>query len=235
MLTLTGFTRPADPVWGDQLATMISTALGKTVTCLVTAGDIQVTGNSLLSGDMAVIQAAMSAYVYVPPNLGNVMVGDSDATLSANSDTHISTEKALKTYIDGRVGTKTTIRYYLNGVAQNGTAATGDIVEWIETVTTASGVTTSYITTEGTTRTSGGTALLSTLFPDSIQTNFIDSTGVYAQGVPTVTSNKTVSIPFTKQGFNGVTVVTINVLGSVAMNAIPNGVTVKLRLVGIAA
>lgn len=130
---------------------------------------------------------------------------------------------------------KTANRTYVNGIAQNGTAQTGDIVEWIVTLTTSSGVVTDYVTTEGVTRTSGGTALCSTIYPDSIQTNFIDSSGVYAQGSPTITSNKTLSIPFTKQAFNGVTVATINVLGTVSMATIPNGVTVKLRLVGIAA
>jgi len=130
---------------------------------------------------------------------------------------------------------KTANRTYVNGIAQNGTAQTGDLVEWIETCTTAAGSITSYVTTQGATRTSGGTALLSSLLPDSIQTNFIDSSGVYAQGLPVVTSNKTVSIPFTKQSFAGVTVLSINVLGSAAMAAIPDGVVVKLRLVGIAA
>jgi hypothetical protein len=130
---------------------------------------------------------------------------------------------------------KTANRTYINGVSQNGTAQTGDIIEWIVTLSTTSGTVTDYVTTEGATRTSGGTALCSTIYPDSIQTNFIDSSGVYAQGSPTVTSNKTISIPFTKQAFNGVTVVGINVLGSAAMGAIPNGVTVKLRLAGIAA
>lgn len=129
---------------------------------------------------------------------------------------------------------KTANRTYVNGVAQNGAPATGDLVEWIATLTTASGVVTDYVTTQGATRTSGGTALLSSIFPDSIQTNFIDSTGVYAQGNPTVTSNKTVSIPFTKQGFNGVTLLSTNILGSVSMGVIPDGVTVKVRLVGIA-
>lgn len=143
--------------------------------------------------------------------------------------------RAVDNSILAIANSKTANRTYVNGVAQNGTAQTGDLVEWIVTLATTSGTVTDYVTTEGATRTSGGTALCSSIFPDSVQTNFIDSTGVYAQGNPTVTSNKTVSIPFTKQSFNGVTVVGINVLGSAAMAAIPNGVTVKLRLVGIAA
>jgi hypothetical protein len=162
----------------------------------------------------------------------------SNSVPMVDDSTLVPTSHAAKTADQNNTtlaNSKTTNRTYINGIAQNGTAQTGDLVEWIETTTTASGVTTSYVTTEGATRTSGGTALLSTLFPDSIQTNFIDSSGVYAQGNPTVTSNKTVSIPFTKQAFSGVVVATINVLGSASMSAIPNGVTVKIRLVGIAA
>ena len=155
-----------------------------------------------------------------------------DMNSIAASNTYTDTQMSgMQTNVDK----KTANRTYINGVAQNGTAVTGDLVEWIVTLTTASGTVTDYVTTEGATRTSGGTALLSTIFPDSIQTNFIDSTGVYAQGNPTVTSNKTVSIPFTKQGFSGLTLLSQQVIGSVAMNAIPNGVVVKLRLVGVAA
>lgn len=127
---------------------------------------------------------------------------------------------------------KTASRTYINGTSQNGTPNTGDIIEWIVTGTTSGGSITFYVTSNSL---SGGTAICSTLFADSISTNFIDSSGVYAQGSPTVTSNKTVAIPFTKQGFSGVTVLAVNVLGSVAMNAIPDGVTVKTRIVGIAA
>jgi len=141
----------------------------------------------------------------------------------------------VESLLNDKIDKKTAIRYYINGIAQNGTPNTGDVVMWTETVNTLGGSTTSYVTTQGATRTSGGTALCSTIFPDSIQTNFIDSSGVYAQGLPTVTSNKTVAITFTKQGFNGVTVLSINVLGSAAMASIPDGVVVKLQLIGIAA
>lgn len=123
-------------------------------------------------------------------------------------------------------------RTYVNGSAQNGTPVTGDIVEWIQSTTTTSGIATFNLTTDGT---STGPAICTTIFPDSIQTNFIDSSGVYAPGLAVITSNKSVGIPFTKQGFSGVTLIGINVLGSVTMGAIPNGVTVKVMLVGIAA
>ena len=155
-----------------------------------------------------------------------------------NDNSKVPTSAAVFTVeslLNTKIDNKTTNRTYVNGIAQNGTAQTGDLVEWIETCTTAGGSITSYCTTQGATRTSGGTALCSTIFPDSIQTNFIDSTGVYAQGNPSVTSNKTTSIGFTKQGFNGVTILGINALGTASMATIPDGVIVKLRLVGIAA
>lgn len=162
----------------------------------------------------------------------------SDSVPMSTSHAQISTSYAAST-VDASVlavaNSKTANRTYVNGVAQNGSALTGDLIEWIVTLTTSGGSVTDYVTTQGGTRTSGGAALLSTLFPDSIQTNFIDSTGVYAQGNPTVTGNKTVAVPFTKQGFNGLTLLSTQVLGSVSMGVIPDGVTVKLRLVGIAA
>jgi len=155
-----------------------------------------------------------------------------------NDNTRIPTSGAVFTVestLNDKIDKKTAIRYYINGISQNGTPNTGDIIMWTETINTAGGTTASYVTTQGATRTSGGTALCSTIFPDSIQTNFIDSSGVYAQGLPTITSNKTVSIPFTKQAFAGVTILSINALGSVSMGTIPDGVVVKLQLIGIAA
>jgi len=160
----------------------------------------------------------------------NIPMAASD-NMVPSSNAVLTVESALNDKIDK----KTAIRCYINGIAQNGTPVTGDIVMWTETVNTLSGATTSYVTTQGATRTSGGTALCSTIFPDSIQTNFIDSSGVYAQGLPIITSNKTVSIPFTKQGFNGVTILGINALGTASMGTIPDGVVVKLQLIGIAA
>lgn len=173
-----------------------------------------------------------------PNNAGITPDIISDTVPMPDDSTKIVTAHAAvtaDTTILNVANSKTANRTYVNGIAQNGAAQTSDLVEWIVTLTTTSGTVTDYVTTEGATRTSGGTALCSTIFSDSIQTNFIDSSGVYAQGNPTVTSNKTVSIPFTKQSFAGVTVATINVLGSVSMGTIPNGVTIKVRLVGIAA
>lgn len=126
---------------------------------------------------------------------------------------------------------KTASRYFLNGVAQNGTPNTGDIVEWIQSVSTdSSGNANYYITSTGV---SSGAALLSSIFADSVQTQLVDSANLYAQGIPTVTSSKTIVVPITKQAFTGISVVGINVLGAQTMGTAPSGVTVKLRVVGV--
>ena len=162
----------------------------------------------------------------------------SDSVPMVDDNTKVPTSGAVFTVesaLNDKIDKKTAIRYYINGIGQNGTPNTGDVVMWTETINTLGGSTTSYVTTQGSTRTSSGTALCSTIFPDSIQTNFIDSSGVYAQGLPVITSNKTIVVPFTKQGFSGVTILGINALGTASMGTIPDGVVVKLQLIGIAA
>lgn len=153
----------------------------------------------------------------------------------ADQTTTVPTSHAAFT-VDSEVlavaNSKTANRTYVNGAAQNGTPATGDIVEWIETATVTSGNAVFNLTAD---RTSTGTAICSSVFSDSIQTQLVDPTAAYAQGVPVITSSKSISIPVTKQSFTGVVVATISVLGSVSFAAAPNGVVVKFRCVGIAA
>lgn len=238
MATLTGFTRPSDPINSDDLANGISAAISKTVSVIVTPTDVQVTGSSLLSGDQTNVQTAITAYFYAylqyaAPISDNPAMSSSQHGRGVTESVVAQGDIATYNAAIAAVGTsKTAVRYYLNGTVQNGTPVTGDIVEWIVTGTTSAGNIVFYVSVGSV---SGGAAICSSLFTDSIQTNFIDSTGIYAQGSPTVTSNKTVTIPFTKQGFSGVTLLSTNILGSVAMNAIPDGVTVKTRIVGIAA
>lgn len=238
MTLLTGFTRPIDAIVQSALEAKILADTGFVVSALINPTSIDVTGSSITSSNMAAIQTSINTYVYSNPNGDPTKL---DVTSISNSVPMVDDPNKIITTHSAYMGdaailaARTANRTYINGIAQNGTALTGDIIEWIETQNTVSGGVTLYVTTQGATRTSSGTALCSTIFPDSVQTNFIDSTGVYAQGTPTVTSNKTVSIPFTKQAFSGVTVVGINVVGSASMAAIPNAVVVKTRLVGIAA
>lgn len=238
MPTLTGFTRPSDPINAADMGNGISTAIGKTVTCVITPTDVQVTGSTISGADTTNIQTAMTAYFYAylqyaaPISDNPTMSGTQHGRGVTEAVAYQGDLNAYNLAVANAGTTKTANRTYINGTSQNGSPVTGDIVEWIVTGTTSGGNITFYVTSNSLT---GGTAICSTLFADSISTNFIDSSGVYAQGSPTVTSNKTVVIPFTKQGFNGVTLLSTNLLGSVAMNAIPDGVTVKTRIVGIAA
>lgn len=240
MATLTGFTRPVqgdvsgNPVVSEDLRSWIASHTSLTITgVVINPSTIDVTG-TIVSGDTSNIQTAINTYVYPIPTmpyipsayLSNVNPMLDDNSKVVTSHAALTSDNAVLAVAN----TKTANRTYINGVSQNGSALTGDIIEWIVTGTTSGGNLTFYVTSD---TTSGGTPICSTLFPDSISTNFIDSSGVYAQGSPTITSNKTVGIPFTKQGFSGVTLLSTNLLGSVAMNAIPDGVTVKTRIVGI--
>lgn len=66
MATLTGFTRPADPV-GSDLGPRMATATGLNITdATCTATDILVTGPTLVTGNKPVIQAFLDTYAYDP-------------------------------------------------------------------------------------------------------------------------------------------------------------------------
>lgn len=146
---------------------------------------------------------------------------DSNSTLAPDSDQMIATQKAVKTYVDG-IRRKT----YINGSLKD------HILDWTDSVTTSSGQAVFYVTSD---RTNSGSAMATDLYPDSIQVNYIDPTGVYATGIPVISSDKkSITIPITKQSFTGVTVLGINVLGSASQAAIPNGVVVKMQVIGSA-
>ncbi len=64
--TLTGFSRPSDPI-GPDLAPRIAAATGLTITdATCTATDIKVTGPSLVAGNKPAIQTFLNGYVYDP-------------------------------------------------------------------------------------------------------------------------------------------------------------------------
>lgn len=67
MAILTGFTRVSDPINAEQLASSISTALGKTVGVEITPTEALVWGTNISESDRTAIQAAISAYSYVAP------------------------------------------------------------------------------------------------------------------------------------------------------------------------
>lgn len=146
----------------------------------------------------------------------------SNTALNPESDTMIATQKAVKTYVDG-----VKRRTYINGSLKD------HILDWTDSVQTSGGQAVFYITD---TRTAAGNAMAIDLYPDSIQVNYIDNTGVYSTGTPVISADKkSITIPITKQSFTGVTVLGLNVLGAASNVSIPNGVTVKMQVIGSAA
>lgn len=226
--TFSGFTRPTDPIDMSALALKISTDVGKLVTVVVTPTDILVTGVTLITGDGTPIQTSISSYTYVPLQfpMNAAIFADDDATMSANSGTRIPTQRAIKMYFSGHR------RTYVNGVAQNGTAQTGDIIEWIDSVTTTSGNAVFYVTSD---HTGTGTALCSTIFQSGADATTVDPTASYPRGVATISGDfKSVTIPFNKQVFSGIVLLSTNILGSVTFSATPNGTVVNATIIGLA-
>jgi len=128
--------------------------------------------------------------------------------------------------------TKTSVRYYQNGTPLNGTPNTGDIVVWMDTVTTSGGNAVIYLTSD---HTSAGTAICSDIYVEGVGTETIDSSANYARAAAVVAGNKkSVTIPFNKQIFTGITLLSTNILGSVAFSA-ASGSTITVTLVGKAA
>lgn len=111
----------------------------------------------------------------------------------------------------------------------NGTLKTTQRLRWVDSTTTSGGNATFYITSD---KTSSGTARATAIDIDSIVPVTTDGTSQYAFGVVTSPTVKSVVIPILKQAFSGVSVVGINVLGSVTNSAAPDGTAVKVTLDG---
>lgn len=225
MATLNGFTRPTDPINALDMLTKLVADTGLTITGVeITPTDVLVTGPSLVSGNQAALQSSMTNYSYSPllyPSNSSIYADD-DNTMTANSGTRLPTQRAIVSYVSGKMR-----KTYINGTLKN------NLLDWTDSTTTSSGQAIFYITSD---RTSSGTAMATNLYADSIQVNYIDNSGVYATGVPVIsTDKKSITIPINKQSFTGVTLLSTNILGSVAQIAIPNGVTVKMQVLGDAA
>lgn len=125
----------------------------------------------------------------------------------------------------------TAVRFWDAGLFKNGTPVTGDILIMTDSVTTTSGNAVFNLTND---HTSTGTALCSSFITNGIVGNFVDSTGVYSQGLPSVAGNlKTVTIATTKQTQSGVVVLTVTVVGTLTQPAAPNGTVVRLFAIGV--
>ena len=96
MAILTGFTRPPDPVNGEQLSAQVTTATGITL-------DVQVDGaQAIASGaiseaNRAAIQSAITAYVWVPPYVGAPLALTKAVVGLGNVDNVADTNKPVST------------------------------------------------------------------------------------------------------------------------------------------
>lgn len=230
MATLNGFTRPSDPISATDMLLKLIADTGLTITNVeVTPTDVLVTGPTLTSGNAAAIQSSMTDYSYTPLQYPTnaAMYADDDTSMAANSGTRIPTQRAVKANLTGKR------RTYVNGVPKNGTPKTGDIIEWIDSVTTTSGNAVFYVTSD---HTSSGIALCSEIYQSGVDVHTIDNTASYARGSAAISGDfKSVTISLNKQVFSGIVLLSTNLLGSVTYSASPNGTTVNATIIGIAA
>lgn len=156
MATLTGFTRPSDPIDSAQMASDISTAVGSTVSCIVTPTDIQVTGTSISESNRTAIQAAMTAYYYRFLQYGAELVDNPDMSTARHN-------RGISEYATFMADTS--VANLANKVQSGSTIATGAWAILRKASTNSSGVATIYLTTDGT---SGTAAAFSTVYEDGI-------------------------------------------------------------------
>lgn len=180
MSTLTGFTRPSDPINAVDLQNAIATAIGKTVDSLVvTATDIQVTGSTIVSGDQSVTQAAIAAYFYAYLQYG-APISDNPAMSGTQHGRGVTEAVAyagdLATY------NSTRRKAYVSGVLKQ-----DSFIYASKAVTVSGGGITFYITSDGT---SGGVAVFNNVYADSIAINVYGSAGNYQAYSPTVSGDK---------------------------------------------
>lgn len=171
MPTLTGFTRPSDPINAVDMGIAISTAIGKTVTCVVTQTDIQVTGSTISGADTSNIQAAMTAYFYAYLQYG-APISD-NPTMSGTQHGRGVTEAVA--YV-GDLAALTLATAASNKVQSGSTVETGAWPILRKASTNSSGVATIYLTTDGT---SGTAAAFSTVYEDGIVVMPIGSSSNY--------------------------------------------------------
>lgn len=156
MATLSGFTRPSDPINAVDIATAISTAIGKTVGVVVTPTDLEVTGTTLVVGDTSAVQVAITAYFYAYLQYGAPMADNPD--MSTNRHNYGISEHAAY-MADSAVANLS------NKVQVGAGLATGAWAYLAKASTNSSGVATVYLTSDGT---SGGTAVFATVYEDGV-------------------------------------------------------------------
>lgn len=176
MATLTGFTRPSDPIHAIDMAIVISLAIGKTVTCEVTSTDVMVSGTTISGGDTAAIQAAMTAYQYAYLQYG-APISDIFPMVGARHDRGVTEAVAYA----GDLATRR--KAWVSGVLKS------DSFIYSSKASTAggSGGVTFYITDDGT---SSGNAVFTNVYADSIAVTIYGNSGNYQPYSPAVAGDK---------------------------------------------
>lgn len=213
MAILTGFTRPTDPISSIDMASQISTAIGKTVTCEIMPTDIQVTGMTISGADTSAIQSAMTAYFYSFFQYGAPLTDNPD--MSSNRHDKGITEHAAYT-ADTTVLATAQRKAWVSGVLKLNSFV------YYSKATTTSGTVTFYLTNDGT---SSGTAVFNNIYADSIAISPYGASAVYQISAPIIAGNKK-SITAT------VNQVTSVLVGLLQITSATNGVTCNLLVLG---
>lgn len=182
MPTQSGFARPTDPINAVDMATQISTAIGKTVTCEITPTDVLVTGATISGGDTSAIQIAMTAYFYSFFQYGAPLVDNPDMS-SSRHDKGITEHAAYMA--DSAVAS------IPNKVHSGSTIDTGAWPILRKATTNGSGVATIYLTTDGT---SGTAAAFATIYEDGIVAMPVGANNYNVTGVVISGDKKTMAV-----------------------------------------
>lgn len=210
MATLTGFTRPSDPIESVSMASKISTDIGISVTVKVTSNDVEVTG-SITESNRVAIQNSMTAYFYSFTQTGTPVSDNPD--MSGSRHNMSITEHAA--YL-GDIATRR--KNWVSGALKN------DSFIYSSKAVTAggAGVVTFYITSDGT---SGGSAVFTNVYADSILVVPFGASGNYQAFSPAVSGDKKSITASVSQA--------TNVLGILTFNAAAaNGIDCRLYVIG---
>lgn len=215
MPTLSGFTRPSDPINAIDMGVAISTAIGKTVTCIITSTDVEVSGVSISGADTSAIQIAMTAYQYAYLQYGAVISDITDMS-TARHDRAVTERVA---YL-GDLGA------YNLGKRKNwisGALKENSFIYASKALTAGgAGAVTFYLTDDGT---SSGNAVFSNVYPDSILVVPLGASGNYQAFSPVVAGDKKSITASVSQA--------TNVLGLLTFNAsAANGIDCRLYVIG---
>lgn len=215
MATLSGFTRPTDPINAVDMALAITTAIGKTVTCEITATDVLVTGATISGADTSNIQVAMTAYQYGYLQYG-APISDLTDMSTARHDRGITERVAYAG--DTATYNAAKLKIYVTGALKTGST----IYSSKASTAGGSGNVTFYVTSDGT---SSGTAIFNNIYADSIIVVAYGSSGSYQPYNVTVAGDKKSISATISQITNVLSIATIS-------SAAANGIDCRLYAMG---